>query len=145
MKRTLLTPALAPRRQHGISVIAAIFLLLLFAALAAFMANLSGMSSLGAAQDVQGERAFHAAQGGLEWGIHQVLVPPAASCAASTPLSLGDFNVEVSCQAFGPYTEAGQTFSLYRLRARACSHGCLPAAVGSSGFVEREVQATVTR
>jgi len=73
-------------RQRGVAIISAIFLLLLFAALAAFMVSLTGTANITSAQDVQGSRAYQSAQAGLEWGLYQVLAPVAPSCTASTTL-----------------------------------------------------------
>lgn len=129
--------------QRGVSVIAAIFLLLLFSALAAYMVSMTTTASTTSAQDVQGERAYHAAQAGLEWGVYQVLVPVAASCAASTtlPAQVGEFTVTVRCVAYGPYSEGGANFSVYKLTSLARNG----AAVGSVAYVEREVYGSVSR
>lgn len=131
------------KRERGVSIITAIFMLLLFAALAAYMASMLSTANITSAQDVQGARAYHAAQAGIEWGIYQVQVPAAASCAANTllPATLGEFTVVVTCTALGPYTDGAQTFTLYRLTSTATNG----AAVGSSGFIERQVSASVSR
>jgi MSHA biogenesis protein MshP len=143
MRRHAFSNRLAMRRQRGVSIITAIFLLLLFAALAAYMVSMTTTADVTSAQDVQGERAYHAAQGGLEWGAYQILVPAGASCAAATPLPapLGEFTVTVTCTASGPFNEAGNTFSVYRLTSLARN----TAAVGSAAYVEREVYGSVSR
>ena len=69
-------------RQRGVSIISAIFMLLLFAALAAYMVSLSSSANITSAQDVQGARAYQAAQAGLEWGLLQVLDPGNATVVA---------------------------------------------------------------
>ena len=131
-------------RQRGVSIISAIFLLLLFAALAAFMVSLTGTANITSAQDVQGSRAYQSAQAGLEWGLYQVLAPVAPSCTASTtlPSLIEGFSVTVTCTADGPYTDAGQVFSLYQLVSTAQTPG---ATAGSIAFVERQVAASVSR
>ena len=131
------------RRQRGVSIITAIFLLLLFAALAAYMVSMTNTADVTSAQDVQGERAYHAAQAGLEWGAYQVLVPVGASCAATStlPAPVGEFTVTVTCVVSGPFAEAGNTFSVYRLTSLARN----AAAVGSAAYVEREVYGSVSR
>lgn len=132
-----------PAAQQGVSLVSAIFLLLLFAALAAYMVRFSSTANITSAQDVQGIRAYHAAQAGLEWGAYQVAVPVAASCVASTtlPAAIGDFTVRVACSAYGPYSEAGQTFTIYHLTAIANSS----ATPGSPGFVERQMTGVLAR
>ena len=130
-------------RQQGVSLISAIFMLLLFAALAAYMVSLTNTANVTSAQDINGVRAYQAAQAGLEWGAYQVLVPATASCAASTtlPAAINDFTVTVTCRPYGPYTEAGATFTIYRLVSKATSS----VAVGGPGFAEREVSGAVSR
>lgn len=129
--------------QRGISLVSAIFLLLLFAALAAYMVRFVEAANIASVQDIQGGQAYHAAQAGLEWGAYQVAVPAAASCVGTTtlPAAIGDFTVRVTCNAYGPYSEAGQTFTVYHLTATAGNS----AAPGSPGFVERQVTGVLAR
>jgi MSHA biogenesis protein MshP len=143
MSRHSIANRLAMRQQRGVSIITAIFLLLLFAALAAYMVSMKNTADVTSAQDVQGERAYHAAQAGLEWGAYQILVPAGAVCAVLTtlPAPVSDFTVTVTCTASGPFNEAGNTFSVYRLTSRARN----AAAAGSAAFVEREVYGSVSR
>lgn len=57
-----------PRRhQVGFAAIAAIFLVVVLAALGAFMVTFSNTQQLTSAQDLQGTRAYWAARAGLEW------------------------------------------------------------------------------
>jgi MSHA biogenesis protein MshP len=134
-------------KQRGVSIITAIFLLLLFAALAGFMASLMTSSNMTSALDVQGMRARQAAQAGLEWGLFQLDPDDAASalptCFASTPLNqVPGFVVTVSCTPFptapGVYSEANRTLRIYRIVANA-------RAVGGSPVVERELTATIEK
>lgn len=136
-------PIQFPLRQSGVSLITAIFLLLLFAALAAYMASLSGSANTTSAQDVGAQRAYYAAQAGIEWGAYQVTVPVAPACVASTvlPAPIDGFTVTVTCTVYGPYTESGGTFRLYRLVSTAVNS----AALGTPGYAERQVVATVSR
>lgn len=144
---------LADRRslQRGVSLISAIFLLLLFAALAAYMVSLTNTANVTSAQDITGVRAYQAAQAGLEWGAYQVLQPDtgaAASCAASTtlPATVIDFTVTVTCTAYGPYSEAGSSFMTYRLTSKAVSKDYSGAAdVGKPWYAERQISGTVSR
>jgi len=131
-------------RQRGVSIISAIFMLLLFAALAAFMVSLTSTANITSALDVQGSRAYQSAQTGIEWGLYQVLVLATPSCVSSTtlPSLIEGFSVTVTCAVDGPYTDAGQVFSLYRLVSTAQTPGAAP---GSIAFVERQVAASVSR
>ena len=86
------------RVQHGFAAIAAIFLVVLLAALGAFMVGFSNTQQLNSAQDVQGSRAYWAARSGLGWGLASLRANPAA-CPAPNPRNfvLDGFTVEVNC------------------------------------------------
>jgi MSHA biogenesis protein MshP len=128
-------------RQRGASIISAIFMLLLFAALAAFMVSLTSTANVTSAQDVQGARAYQAAQAGLEIGLYNVLVSPATGCTFPSPPNIEGFSITLSCSSDGPYTDSGATFSIYKLTSLAKTS----AAVGSPAFIEREVSAYVNK
>ncbi len=122
-------------RQSGLSIISAIFMLVLLAALAAFMLTFSMVSNVTQAQDIQGSRAYWAARSGLEWGAYRVLQDGAC---ATTTLTLSGFTVAVTCTLSGPYPEGSSNVNIYLLTATA-NQGTL----GSVGYVERQLQATI--
>ncbi len=123
--------------QQGFAAIAAIFLLVVLAALGAFMLTFSNTQQLNSAQDVQGSRAYWAARGGLEWGLASVI--GASACPASpTVLNLDGFTVNVSCFS-QVYAEGGANRTIYRLAATASQGG----GVGMINYVERSVSATI--
>lgn len=110
-------------RQRGVSIIMAVFLLLLFAAISAFMASLIGTAHTTSAQDVEGVRAYQAARAGAEWGIFQ-LDPNAGAASlpdcfgATTLAQIPNFSVAVSCTA-SDYTESGRGVRIYQITATA--------------------------
>ncbi len=126
--------------QRGFAAIAAIFLVVGLAALAAFMVTFSNTQQLTSAQDVQGSRAYWAARAGLEWGVSRAL---AASCAASTDLTLGDFTVTVTCSESAAYSDTGFLPGvlprIFQFTATARS----AAALGSVGYIERSVSTSL--
>ena len=129
-----------PSRQAGFAAIAAIFLVVVLAALGGFMLTFSNTQQLTAVQDLQGTRAFWAARAGLEWGVASAVASPPA-CVASTPLSTsfdGGFSVTVDCTS-AIYTDGAAT-TLYTITSIAKPSG---AAVGSMGYIERSMTATV--
>ena len=147
------------RPQQGFAAIAAIFLVVVLAALGGFMLTFSNTQHLTSAQDVQGTRAFWAARAGLEWGIGSVIastsVPPAcpilpvpatpssSPSSSTTPLATtfdGGFGVTVTCSR-GDYSEASATKSIYFFTAVASSGG----SVGSIGYIERSLSASIER
>lgn len=53
-------------------MITAIVILVLLAALGAFIASVSSNQAVGNAMSIQGTRAYYAARAGIEWGLFQV-------------------------------------------------------------------------
>jgi MSHA biogenesis protein MshP len=129
--------------QRGVSILSAIFMLLLFGALAAYMVSFTGTAQITSAQDIQGARAYLAAEAGLEWGLYHVM--QAGGCPAGAMPQLDEFTMSVTCEITPPgaadyFNEAGHEFKIYRLTSRASTAGASP---GSPAFIEREVRATV--
>lgn len=65
-------------------MVSAIFLLVILAALGAFMLTFSTVQHTTATTDLEGSRAYQAARAGIEWAAFQVLDPAGASVVAPT-------------------------------------------------------------
>jgi MSHA biogenesis protein MshP len=137
-------------RQGGISIVTAIVLIVILAALAAFAVTVSRTQHQAAALDVLGVRTYQAAQAGIEWGAWQVL-RNAGACAGATnlalPGSLAGFAATVNC-ASTAHTEAGNPVTIYQLTATACNQpaaGACPNPAPGADYVERQVQGAVER
>jgi len=160
----------ALRRQRGLSIVTAIFLLVVLALLGAFMLSVTGLQQSSLQLDVQGVRAYQAARAGIEWGAWQALDPNHAlnpitcspvvlpSCPASpTNLSglagsLSPFTVTVTCSATvnAPTTEGNRNVGAYQIIATACNQpvagpGTCPNPTPAAGYVERQLQATLSK
>ena len=137
MKRT-------PCSQQGFAAIAAIFLVVVLAALGGFMLTFSNTQQLTSAQDVQGSRAYWAARAGLEWGIASTTACPVLPLPAtlSTPLTIDGFAVAITC-SWQAYIEAAATpnVKIFQFTSVASSAG----TVGSVGFVERSLSASLEK
>lgn len=123
-------------RQRGFAAIAAIFLVVLLAALGGFMVTLSNTQQLNAVQDLQGSRAYWAARAGVSWGVAKVIATP-ATCPSGVPASIDGFTLALTCSR-NVYTDGANSVVLYRFTAKA--------SVGNAGavnFVERSVSASV--
>lgn len=126
-------------KQNGFAAIAAIFLLVVLAALGAFMLSFSNTQHLTSAQDVQGSRAYWAARGGLEWAISTVQTNSAACPAAGVaPAHIDSFTITITCTR-RTYTEGSNTVVIFTLESQANTN----AAIGSAGYVERSVGAAI--
>lgn len=121
-----------PTYQAGFAAIAAVFLVVVLAALGAFMVSFSNTQHLTSAQDIQGSRAYWAARAGLEWGI--------VTCPTSpTVLSVDGFTVTVTC-AQSVYSDP-LPVNLFQITALSQSGG----SVGSTGYIERSLTASMER
>jgi len=150
------------RNERGFSIITAIFLITVLATLAVFSISMMRVQSATSAYDIQGARAYQAAQAGIEWGAFQVLRVTPPLCAPGTPntssfaalpvglSSLSAFTITVNCTAT-EYTEADVTITIYQLTSTACNQptaagACAPPVpVPGDGYIERQVRATLER
>lgn len=129
----------AERRQGGFAVIAAIFLIVVLAALGAFMVTFSNTQQLTSAQDIQGTRAYWAARAGLEWGVNRANTLTACPAASTNLGNIEGFAVTVDCSS-ATYAESGANRNIFRISARATA-----GTLGSVGYVERSMTATLER
>lgn len=135
------------KKQRGFSLVSAIFLLVVIAALGTFAVTLSTTQHQSAALDVMGARAYQAARAGIEWGAYQVLQNPAGAFAtgcqpgpttqniAPLPNTLAGFNVNVGCTST-PHVEAGITVTIYQLTSTATQ---------GTGYVERQLSVAIAQ
>lgn len=142
----------APRSPiNGFSLVSAIFLLVVIAALGTFAVTLSTTQQQSAALDVIGARAYQAARAGIEWGAYQALPASGAAFATSCrsgatsqvvsplPNTLAGFTVNVECSATA-HSEAAATVTVYRLTSKAAQ-----GAVATPDYVERQITTTVAQ
>lgn len=153
-----------PKLQRGFSLVSAIFLLVVIAALGAFALTLSSTQQQSAALDVLGSRAYQASRAGIEWAAYQVtqnsavaggfaqnclaVSPGASQVQALTGLAgtLSGFSVSVACGATAQSdviaaTGAVGTVTVYRIVSTAS--GVAGAVPGSPDYVERQMQVTI--
>ncbi len=146
-----------PKRLRGFAIVSAIFILVVLAALGAFIVNISSNQQIGSALDVQGVRAYQAARAGIEWGLFERLqdawvadpTVPTEPCsptvtssfafpAAATTFS--GFTVTVTCTA-SVDANNGPTVTL--ITATACNQpnagACPNTAPTSALYIERRI------
>ena len=126
-------------RQRGFSLIAAVFLLVVVAALVIYMANIGVVQQTTLLYGVQGARASQAARSGIEWGIHRAIV--GNSCVGSTSftdVAFAGFNIEVQCTRTVHFEGATQvdTFNLSSIASSG--------VYGTLDYVQRRLQASVS-
>ena len=133
-----------PRRQQGVSLVTAIFLLVVFTALGTYMLTVSNVQHYTYTYAVQGARAYHAARTGIEWGTHQVV--GGGGCFGSPTTftldagGLSGYRVTVDCTSTS-HQEKETTFRVYTLTADAETAA---PVYGEPGYARRIVTATIT-
>lgn len=131
-----------PSKSHGVAVMSALFLLVVLAALGAFMVTFSNTQQLTSAQDVRGTQAYWAARAGLDWAIPQVIA--SNSCPAATSTFVVDsYTVQTMC-ATSSFNE-GVTATMFSITSLACQPAPCGAAVGGISYVERSLSASLER
>ncbi|KAF0164704.1 MAG: MSHA bioproteinis protein MshP [Rhodocyclaceae bacterium] len=102
-------------RIRGFAIVSAIFILVVLAALGAFIVNISSSQQIGSALDVQGVRVYQAARAGIEWGVYQVQATPAYnfSYGAIPPLAVGNASPDLRACPASPasFSPAAPTLS----------------------------------
>ena len=133
--------SMTDKRQRGFSLVAAIFLLVVIAALGTFAVTLSTTQQQSSALDVQGARAYQAARAGIEWGAYRILRNAATCAAVATTLpplpgTLNGFTVVLTCNFSNPI-EDGVNIPIFQLTSNANQ------GVGTPNFVERNISVTI--
>jgi MSHA biogenesis protein MshP len=153
------------KNVRGFALVSAIFILVVLAALGAFILNISTNQQIGSALDVQGVRAYQAARAGIEWGVYQVQsstgyrfgydcpttdtgsqCPNRRSCTAASGSASGSFpvfgfTVDVTCFPSTPAV-SGEPI-IYTITATACSTtGACPNPSPGNLYVERRLTVT---
>ncbi len=124
--------------QSGFAAIMAVFLLVVLAALGAFMVSISTSQQLTSAQDIQGSRAYWAARAGLEWALGSLAATSTACPTPPSPFTVDGFTLLLSCTP-RTFDEGGVTRTIYSVTSIASSGG----SAGGGGFVERSLSASV--
>ncbi len=127
-------------KQRGFSLVPALFLLVVLAALGAVAVRLSAIEHQTFVLALQSSRAYAAAQAGIEWSSYQALVNGSCgnSSVALTEGGLSGFTVDTTCSS-STHSEGALTTSVYVLEAFAYS-----GVYGAPDYVSRRVRATVT-
>ena len=108
-----------PRQQRGLSLITAIFIVVMLALIALFAVRSAGSQQAQNNQTLIGLRAEYAARAGLQWGAAQAL-PPVSSCVGGSSLVIEGIAVTVSCDS-ADVTEAGVPYQVFAIDVRARS------------------------
>ena len=139
-----------PRAESGFVLPTAIFLLVVLAALGAYMVTLSRTSHISSALDIQGARAYQAARAGIEWAAWQVVDPQTLPPTSTTPCpaspatltltgTLAAFTVNVTCVRTSA-TDGADDIAIYQITSTATS-----GVAGEMDYVDRQIQASFSK
>ena len=127
--------------QRGFSLVSAIFLLVVLAALGAYAVRIGTLQQQTVTAGLRGAQAFHAARAGIAWGARRALAE--GWCGSATlPLTeagTSGFTVTVSCAQSAHPEGSGPPINVYVFEARAEA-----GVYGGPDYVSRRVQAKVT-
>ena len=127
-------------RQRAFSLVPALFLLIVLAALGIVAVRITAVESQTVVLGMQSARAYAAAKTGIDWAAYRALV--GGSCAADTlTLSEGGaagFVVDATCSA-SSHSEGSATVTVYTIEVFARS-----GTYGTPDYVSRRLRATVT-
>jgi MSHA biogenesis protein MshP len=128
------------KRQGGFSLVAAIFLVVVLAALGTFAVRLGTIQQQTVTEGLRASQAFHAARSGVAWGAYRAL--NGGACGATT-LNLTEggtagFRVSVTCSQ-SSHTEGTSTVRVFVFDVRAEA-----GVFGGPDYVSRRLQTKVT-
>ncbi|MDH3614693.1 MAG: pilus assembly protein MshP [Gammaproteobacteria bacterium] len=128
------------KSQNGFSLVPALFLLVVLAALGIVAVRLAGVQQQTVVLAMQSSRAYAAARSGIDWSAYQALVN--GSCAASTlaltEVGLAGFSVDTSCSST-THAEGPNTVTVFVIDAFAWS-----GSYGTPDYASRRIRSTVT-
>lgn len=125
--------------EKGFAIVSAIFILVVLAALAAFVVSVTSAQNITLARNVQGARAYQAAYAGVEWGISRwVAVTPDCTPGDSTITFVGNDLSEFTTTVTRKQTPDGGLI-FCEIESTATN----AAAIGSIGYAERKLRAVV--
>jgi MSHA biogenesis protein MshP len=127
------------RKQQGMTLIGAIFILVIVAMLGQYLINISGIQRQSSLLTLQSARAYQTASTGIEWGAAQAIN---GICAASTTLNIpnNNFTTTVECTDMGSFIENVTTTNVYLIQSQS-EYGVL----GNPDYVSRRLEIKVLR
>lgn len=144
------SPIRRMRRSRGVSIVTAIFLLVVLSGLGVAIVTFNTAQQQAAAVDLVGTRAYEAARAGIEYGLYQQQIgKTCASANFAAPGTLAPMMVSVTCVQTSTAMSAGaQPLVQMRITATACNQpaaGVCPNNAPGVDYVQRVVQVEVVQ
>lgn len=125
-------------RQHGFTLLSALFLLVVVSSVGAYMVQLATAQHVSGALTALHARALYSAASGLEWVAYELRSNPGACPVVPTSFTAEGFTIRLSACSRSTITESGSTYNLYDVTVDA-SRG----SFGDQDFVSRSLRATL--
>ena len=126
-------------KQRGITLIGAIFVLIIVSLLGQYLVTIAGVQHKTSLLALQTARAYQTANASLEWGSFYVINN--SVCPASPPTSfsgIAGFTSTLTCANLGNYDEDGTLRNVFLLHALS-QYG----NYGSTNYVSRTLEVVV--
>ena len=150
-------------RLRGFTLPSAIFLLVILSALGAFILNVSTSQQMGMVLDIGGERAWQAANGGMEWARYKLASAPTSPvCPANTTwggstssvsfpgtATLTSYYATVECRQLQATDVQNVSTWVFEVRVTGCSPAAAseprcPGTPSTLGYAERQLQGLIS-
>jgi len=141
------------RHQSGFSLISAIFLLIVLAALGAYMVTIGGTNRATSTAALQGARAYQAARSGIDWAIYTITTAADQVTARTNcdniieannftinTAGLNNFTVNTFCNWTNHSQQGNNNVTVYSITSTATTGG----NYGDPDFVQRRITATIS-
>jgi MSHA biogenesis protein MshP len=126
-------------KQSGITLIGAIFVLVIVSLLGQYLVNIVGVQQRTTVMALQSARAYQAAKAGIDWAAASINTNNICPAAAPTQFSLiPGFTVTLSCSLLGSYEENLTTTNIFHLTSKA-EFG----TYGQRDYVSRSLDVTI--
>ena len=140
-------------RQHGFSLISAIFILIVLAALGAYMVSVGGTNRAASTAALQGARAYQAARSGIDWSVYTIITAADQATARNkcsniinansftlTSVGLSGFSISTLCSFTTHSQQGNNNVTVYNITSTATFGG----TYGNPDFVQRRISATIS-
>ncbi|NOQ93961.1 MAG: pilus assembly protein MshP [Methylophaga sp.] len=125
--------------QRGITLIGAIFVLIIVSLLGQYLVTIAGVQRQTSLLSLQSSRAYQAANAGVEWSIASVIANN--TCPTSPPSNftgLTGFTVTTLCNNLGSFDENGIIQNIYQISATSQF-----SSYGQVDYVSRKLEVII--
>jgi len=126
--------------QKGITLVGAIFVLIIVALLGQYLINITGVQRQTSILALQSARAYQAANAGIEWAIFNII--NGSNCVdinnTAVTTNISNFTTTVLCNTVGTYNEDGTVVAIFQITAES-EYG----SYGDIDYVSRELETII--